>query len=541
MGASGLLDFFTLEAADYLERLDALVAASATVPLDTTEFLTEARALRGAAVMARQESIATVAVGLERLAKGVREGGVPWTPAVRGTAVSTIDDLKILVRNVRTWSPDDDARAARRRDELDRVAPQRTTATPMGTAAPAVRAFIASELDLCAQALHGADYAAWSICTPRVRALRGMAALQELPPVGDVIAVLDDRLAQLEESPQAPHDGERPLMAAVARVLTEAAAAMHRGERPPTRSDALQEFADVSDASLSVEAEEPTVVPVESLFFQDEGPHVILDGSHPPTSRAARFRAEVVAPAEHLRRVVADAARGAAGPAHAVAVAALRRALGTLSALATSFSETAAARAIQAVSTGAHALSPEVLQTADRIGLSLSDPRDTTPVAERLQAILRGDPMPVEALAPTVPAATPAAAPGAAQVEPQPPAWTPDPVSTPAPSQVPPLTPARRSVPVKAQPQEREGTHGAALHALLDRGIAGLGSLNATPLSPPVVLEEELVSIDELLYRGQAALERAIALREHFGQGSAPPSPEAVEELFALLELARTE
>jgi hypothetical protein len=538
MGASGLLDFFTLEAADYLERLDAVVSASATAPLNTVEFLTEARALRGAAMMARQEPIAGVAVGLERLAKGLREGGIAWSPAVRGTAVSTIDDLKILVRNVRSWTPDDDARATRRREELARVAPQRAAATPMGTAAPAVRAFIASELDLCAQALRGDSIEAWTACTPRVRALRGMAALQELSPVGDVIAVLDDRLARLEESPHAGGEAARPLLSAVARVLTEAAAAMHRGERPPTRSDALQEFADVSDAAVTVEADEVAVVPIESLFFGDEGPHLIVNAPQPPVSRGARFRAEVVAPAEHLRRVVADAARGADGPAHAVAVGALRRALGTLSALATSFSETAAARAIQAVSAGAHALSPEVLQTADRIGLALSDATDTAPLAERLQAILRGDPIPIEALAPTATAAaalrdTPA---------PETRAWMPEPIATPAPSPVPTLTPARRSMPVKVQPaDEPAGTHGAALHDLLDRGIAGLGGLDATPLSPPVILEEELVSIDDLLYRGQAALERAIALREHFRRETAPPSPDAVEELFALLELARTE
>ncbi len=537
MGATGLLDFFTLEAADYLERLDALVAASATAPLDGAEFLTEARALRGAAVMARQEPIATVAIGLERLAKGIREGAIPWNVAVRGTAVSTIDDLKILVRNVRTWSSDDDARASRRRDELARVAPQRAAATPLGTAAPAVRAFIASELDLCAQALRGDDLSAWSACTPRVRALRGMAALQELPPVGEVIAVLDDRLAQLEESPPASSDADRPLMAAVARVLTEAAAAMHRGERPPTRSDALQEFADVSDATLSVETEAVTIQPIEALFFGDEGPHLIVASSAPPTSRAARFRAEVVAPAEHLRRVVADAARGADGPAHAVNVAALRRALGTISALATSFSEPAVARALDTVSAGAHALSPEVLQTADRIGLSLSDAGDASPLAERLQAILRGDPIPIESLAPA--GAVPATAPAPAAA--QPPAWAPEPIATPAPSPVPALTPARRSVPTKVVTRGRSGTHGAELHALLDRGIEGLGGLDATPLSPPVVLEEELISIDELLYRGQAALERAMALRELFQREATPPSPDAVEELFALLELARTE
>jgi len=121
MAATGLLDFFILEAGDYLERLDALVAHAGQGAPSAAELLTEARALRGAAIMAKQEPIATVAAGLVRLTKALHDEQLTWDAALRGTTISTIDDLKILVRRVRTWSADDDLRATRRADELAAV------------------------------------------------------------------------------------------------------------------------------------------------------------------------------------------------------------------------------------------------------------------------------------------------------------------------------------------------------------------------------------------------------------------------------------
>ncbi len=67
----GMADFFTMEAGEYLERLDGLV--SQTTDPDFHEFHRLARALRGSALMARQQQVATVAGGLESMARAVRE------------------------------------------------------------------------------------------------------------------------------------------------------------------------------------------------------------------------------------------------------------------------------------------------------------------------------------------------------------------------------------------------------------------------------------------------------------------------------------
>ena len=61
-------------------------------------------------------------------------------------------------------------------------------------------------------------------------------------------------------------------------------------------------------------------------------------------------------------------------------------------------------------------------------------------------------------------------------------------------------------------------------------------------MSPPAALDDErIVPIDELLYRGRAALERAAALRAELLYIDTTPPREVVEELFDLIELALAE
>jgi hypothetical protein len=84
-------------------------------------------------------------------------------------------------------------------------------------------------------------------------------------------------------------------------------------------------------------------------------------------------------------------------------------------------------------------------------------------------------------------------------------------------------------------------TSGAELHALLTSGIAGLDKLATETFSPPAHIEEEMLPIDEFLYRGRAALDRALELRGVITTRGGPPETAELDELFALLELATTE
>jgi hypothetical protein len=77
--------------------------------------------------------------------------------------------------------------------------------------------------------------------------------------------------------------------------------------------------------------------------------------------------------------------------------------------------------------------------------------------------------------------------------------------------------------------------------AVLDQGIDSLSSIASHPMSEPVdISEQPLVPIDALLYRGRAAIERAIELRDEIRRGRSA-SDETMAELFDLLDLALAE
>ena len=69
----------------------------------------------------------------------------------------------------------------------------------------------------------------------------------------------------------------------------------------------------------------------------------------------------------------------------------------------------------------------------------------------------------------------------------------------------------------------------AALTELTDRPFIPASSLTNAPMVP----------IETLLYRGRAALDRALELRDQLRRG--PSDPTALDELFDLLELARAD
>ena len=77
---------------------------------------------------------------------------------------------------------------------------------------------------------------------------------------------------------------------------------------------------------------------------------------------------------------------------------------------------------------------------------------------------------------------------------------------------------------------------GRELQALIGTTIAQLGAVSGARRKTPVP-EIPPVPIETLLYRGRAALERALEIRSARVAGEMP-APEAVEELLDLIALA---
>jgi len=75
---------------------------------------------------------------------------------------------------------------------------------------------------------------------------------------------------------------------------------------------------------------------------------------------------------------------------------------------------------------------------------------------------------------------------------------------------------------------------------VLNSSLATMRSLE-TRNSGPQPPTSELVPIQELLYKGQRAIERAAEIRRALKKSGTPPTRALVDELVDLVELASTE
>src|SRR5215831_9947087 len=108
------LEFFILEAGDYVEQLDVMLLAAGPGGPDADAIQRVARALRGTATMARIPAFADLSATLERVGRALRDGTVRWDAALNGSMIAAIDDLKTLLRAARSWSAAEDRQAQAR-------------------------------------------------------------------------------------------------------------------------------------------------------------------------------------------------------------------------------------------------------------------------------------------------------------------------------------------------------------------------------------------------------------------------------------------
>src|SRR5687767_3820309 len=189
--SAGLLNFFSLEASEYIEQLDGLVARAGGATPDPDSFTRNARSLRGSATMAKLAGIAEIAANLERIGRALRDGSLRWDQSLQGAAIAAIDDLKTLLHSVRSgWSESDDRRVATRLAELTRFTPAgQRPQTPTPTSGVGA-SFLAAETAQIAAALdtfiaRPSEREAFTFALGRLRALRGVAALKDLPPLAE--------------------------------------------------------------------------------------------------------------------------------------------------------------------------------------------------------------------------------------------------------------------------------------------------------------------------------------------------------------------
>jgi HPt (histidine-containing phosphotransfer) domain-containing protein len=526
----GFLDFFVLEASDYIEQLDALLQGSGEGPPDADALQRTARSLRGSATMAKLSAFAQMAAGMERVGRALREGALEWDAALRGVLVATVDDGKLLLRNVRNWSPSDDARAQARVDELIRHAPLRP-ATPLANSTTSGHdSYLATEasnigagLELLATRPTDRDAAANVL--RRVRALRGIASVKDHPALADVLEASEAATQPLELGEPALSAERIALLRAAATLMRAIAESVRSGRLIDPAGPEMSSFATALDAMQAKETGADRVLPIAELFYHDGGPTVVTQAPNPPTSPTERFRLEVVSQGEHLRGLVVTARNAHDEPSRDRVRRALRQALRALRQAAESFGERDVAEFVAMHNDAVVRLDARALDSLDQVAALLAQPGGAdASLGDRIRAVraARGTPV---APSPVQPPPRPATLPRAA---------TPPRIVTPPRAAAPPrpVTPPRAATPAG----------NLALGELLERGIRTLDTLPKTPLSNPVAIPEQPpVPIDVLLYRGRAAIERARDLRDEARRSGAPMSAERLAELFDLIDLALVE
>jgi len=124
-----LLDFFILEAGDYLLRLETIVTQKGMQPADAAQFAAAARGLRGSATMAKASGVSSLANTVERIANAVVQGATAWEPELQRALVGAIEDLKVMVHGVREWGSEQETRVQQALARLARYAPAQTEQT----------------------------------------------------------------------------------------------------------------------------------------------------------------------------------------------------------------------------------------------------------------------------------------------------------------------------------------------------------------------------------------------------------------------------
>ena len=516
-GAS-FLDFFVLEAGEYVEQIDGLLLRATDAGPDAVTLQKVARALRGSATMAKLPTFAELASSIESIGRSLRQGTLPWEPALKGAITAAVDDLKILVRSARAWSPAEDQWAMKRIAELARFAQSpAATLTPAATTSPEFFATetnnIAAGLELLATRPDDRENALNVL--RRVRALRGVAGMRDVPALAEVSEAAEAAVRPLELGEPKLGSTRVNLLRVAADLLRAVSSGIVTGQAVTTSTPQYTSFLSALDAMLSDAAGSDRVTPIADLFYQDAGPHLVHAEPNPPTTPAQRFRMEVVSLGEHLHRVIDEARAATEEIQREHARGELGRALRAIRATAASFSQMGVAQTVEAYLERTGQLNVSALDAIASFATTISPAAVAQTPAIQAAAVHTS------------------AEGGSARIT------LPRPVVTPT-DEVP--------IPDAPQPASHARVFAAPQMAprgaprSLDSTISAFESLSNERMAEPVAIDDgEMVPVDSLLYRGRAALDRAIELRDQIRQIGAPPAPEQLEELYDLVELARVE
>jgi chemotaxis protein histidine kinase CheA len=270
---SRLFDFFRREAEEYVKQLGNILGRS-TEPdqVAKRELLSLTRALRGSATMVRCSPLADLFAAMERIARSLQSGRLPWSVSLREVLRSAVSQLGPLVAAARNWSAEAGDRTRALGAELAQFAGPAPARSAVG-AVPIVQLFHADS----------GPHVLYVAATPQTQFEQ---QLRELATSTDTATLAADQAGAPPAATWRP-DG-RMTPSAAARALdwrppagppapaaagsTAPPPAARR--TPPARGQELRALLDVSVSQLSGSftqteiATEP--VPVEALLYRGE-------------------------------------------------------------------------------------------------------------------------------------------------------------------------------------------------------------------------------------------------------------------------------
>jgi len=325
-------DLFALEAAEALQLLGRLAGTSERP--DATA-IRAARSLRGASLMAGPAEFTRAASALEAVVKAVHQGSVAWAPASAEVVRGAIEALEGLVRRSRQWDETAAQAALRVVTELEGIAT--LAGTPLGQGfgrrsadrqEPGIRAFLARESAGVAGSVERLAREPSALLRPAAienvlrttQPLRGVAFLNEFPPLGELLDVLEQLLAEpmrgVPPSPLVPD-----ALALLAGSLSRAAREIAEGHPPSVDSP---ELAGTARRIREATVDESDIVAIETLFVSGTPSGVVERGALPghelPGPDAA---VSLLALSGRLRQAADQLAATQEGPVHTLQQVAL--------------------------------------------------------------------------------------------------------------------------------------------------------------------------------------------------------------------------
>lgn len=484
-----LSEYFAQEAGEFLDRLDALLARP-DAP-DAVELFRLARGVRGSAQIAGAEGVASVAERLEDGARSYRDGLLPWSDALRERVRLTAADLRALVSVSGRWGPAEETRAREAAARWEGTAAGRRRGDAAPPAGDALLAFfrrelegVVAEMDRALGELAAAPDAREPLraVLRRMRPVRGVAGMESVAGVLELLEGIEDAAHDVLSRAAPVEARQLDLLRAGRDALDAARAALERGEGVG-ESPELERFRALRDGAEGEEAaEEPGVVPVSTLFFDDAGPHVVSSPLAPTAAPEAGGESAggALAEVESFLRIEAT---GFLDRAEGLISGLTTRPARRFGRLARDLSELAAGVRDLAVTYGMTAIAVAAEDAASRLG-GAGSAEEARTVLRRLRASLPGaEPLPEPAV----------------EVEPDAPAPLP-------------------SAPVTQAPE-----------------------MSPSAAAAPAADAEGVVPIESLFYDTRGALRDALALKPRIqalaGSAGGTPLAEALDELFGLVEL----